>query len=446
MYSHLQVGLRFGAALAALMLSACGGAQLNGAPSSGALQRVSRPLAFQQNDGSQFVQYSVPCPTALGQMTAGPDGNEWFDSDATCGKHVNRGSIGQINVITGQVSEWIIGRSRAAQPGGIASNAGYLWVADEHEYGFAGGYLLQINTSGQQIAVIGIGRVTAQELTVGPDGNVWFTGAKGVSRQKPIVGYVTPERGVEVFPFKPKLHVDPASVSAGPDNNIWVTDRANGILYQIQPATGTMTPFKVGGHPAYLTHDSNLLEYSDAETAQISTMTVKGVVNVYPAPAGQFPGRLARKPDGTVVYIDDSTGEIGTFVAATGVYGPELDPPGGDVTYLANGPDGNLWFDTSSGNVGAYLKFILTTSPSSLQWSGPPSGCSPQTLLASETSYSGSFSATSADPSIASVTQTGNSSFSVTPGMAGTTTINLADGQSNDVNVAVSVSSSCGSR
>ena len=66
-----------------------------------------------------------------------------------------------------------------------------------------------------------------------------------------------------------------------------------------------------------MTHDSNLLEYSDAATAQVGTMTVKGVVNVYPAPAGQFPGQLARKPDGTIVYIDVSSSNIGTFLPST---------------------------------------------------------------------------------------------------------------------------------
>lgn len=79
----------------------------------------------------------------------------------------------------------------------------------------------------------------------------------------------------------------------------------------------------------------------------------------------------------------------------------------------------------------------LTTSTSALNFTSAAS----QTFTAAETSYSGTFSATIDDPTIATVTQSGNT-FTVTPKAAGTATITVhdANGQTHAVSVTVTLS------
>jgi hypothetical protein len=178
--------------------------------------------------------------------------------------------------------------------------------------------------------------------------------------------------------------------------------------------------------------------YSDQSVGQLSIMDANGKVVVYPAPSGERPGFLARKADGTVLFVDAAAGNasVGSFDPATGIYGAEVSPPNPGLQFMANGSDGNMWFDDTAGYVGAYLKFILTTAPSSLTFDGTGQT---QTFTVSESNYTGSFTATSEDANVASVTEVNQTTFSVESTGQGSTQILVADQQRNAVDVAIEV-------
>jgi hypothetical protein len=106
--------------------------------------------------------------------------------------------------------------------------------------------------------------------------------------------------------------------------------------------------------------------------------------------------------------------------------------------FIALGSDGNVWFDDASGSVGADLFYVLTTSPASIVLKGPAKA---QKLLAGEPGYTGSFTAISADTSVATVSANGKG-FTVEAVGAGSTSINVSDSMGNAVNVPVTVNGS----
>ena len=207
-----------------------------------------------------------------------------------------------------------------------------------------------------------------------------------------------------------------------------------------------MTTYAVGGHPLAITNSAKALAYSDQTAAQISTITTKGAVSVYPAPAGQQPGIVARKSDGTVVYIDraGNAGAVGNFDPSTGQYVGLVAAPNTGLLHLLNGPDGNMWFTDTYGHVGAYLKFVLTTSPNSLTIA--PQLCS-STFTVSETNYAGTFSVAPQNPNVVSVSPASGPEgtvFTATEVAPGSTSIAVQDSMQNVVDLPVLVSGSCG--
>lgn len=437
--------LRISVLAATLGLSACG-TQSGQAPVDAPQAHVLRPAAFQNNDGSDFVEFMIPCEhpeDGIGPMSVGPDGNLWYVRARSCDRKLDgRGSVGVVNVQTNAATEYVI-PVRLATPVAIAQNGGYLWVADSalyHSQGRADDYrpLYRVDTSGNfEVGGPPGGDMLVSQMAQGPDGNLWFAGMIGRQAGKPAVGVETPAGSAILYALKlPKYKGSvPTSIAAGADNNLWVTTREYGAILQVVPATGAQTFFHVGGAPLWMTAAQHVLIYSDRYAAQLSVMTLKGVATVYPAPQGVRPVYVTSKPDGSVFFTDAQTGKIGTFDPSTGAYGPELEAPDG-VSYLANAADGNLWF-ASGFDVGAYLKYVLTTSPASIAFAA--SQCAPVTLTASETNYNGSFTAVSANPQVATVTPLGGTTFSIAPAGAGSTTIGVADGMRNAVAVPVTV-------
>jgi streptogramin lyase len=79
-----------------------------------------------------------------------------------------------------------------------------------------------------------------QDVTPGPDGNVWFTEAGG------MVGYVTPAGAVTEFSLGSGIQA--SSITAGPDGAVWFTAIISGAGYVYRiTAGGALTRYRMPG-------------------------------------------------------------------------------------------------------------------------------------------------------------------------------------------------------
>jgi streptogramin lyase len=204
-----------------------------------------------------------------------------------------------------------------------------------------------------------------QGITLGLDGNLWFTAGGSA------IGRITPAGTITVFPG---LSSGPFWITSGPDGNLWVTEPGaykigkmstlGAVLGEFQTPTLGSGPDQIAPGP-----DGNLwfTEYSGNRIAKISPA---GVITEFPVlSAGAGPTAIVTGADANLWFTEQAAGKIGTITTGGTVteFGSGLGTPAG----IAAGPDGSLWFTEYDGNrigrvttTGAVTEFAVTT-PSS---------------------------------------------------------------------------------
>jgi hypothetical protein len=76
-------------------------------------------------------------------------------------------------------------------------------------------------------------------LTVGPDGNLWFT---EVATSGPAIGRITPSGAFTKF-LLPTRHASPGALTVGPDGNLWLTAVGDGPvnIVRVDPTPPSIT-------------------------------------------------------------------------------------------------------------------------------------------------------------------------------------------------------------
>ena len=244
-----------------------------------------------------------------------------------------------------------------------------------------------------------------QDITKGPDGNVWFTDPYANA-----VGDVTPQGTVNEYAMPSTFTGQLNGIATGPDGRIWFTyfNRESGVgaINPSRPSQGVQLfdcasqcdPQRIVSGP------SNSLwvtdQTGDGFIDQVNTSGV--VVNSFPLPGirsstpgcqvdyASRPDGITVGPDGNLWFVQTGTQQIGEMtptgvltehpiggVGACGVpSGPT--PPGasGPLTVgnlIATGPDGNLWFNSGSNNLTSLTTTgqMTTCSSPHLRASGP---------------------------------------------------------------------------
>ncbi|MCW2951007.1 MAG: putative antibiotic hydrolase [Conexibacter sp.] len=178
-------------------------------------------------------------------------------------------------------------------------------------------------------------------ITVGPDGNLWFT------KQGGGIGRITPAGVLTLF----AAGTNPYGIVAGPDGNLWFTDIALGQIGRITPS-GTVTMFSAGISPGAMPRgiavgpDGNLWFTNFSPMAdEIGRITPSGIVTMFSAgiTPGSFPRNIAAGPDGNLWFTEQYGNQIGR-ITPTGVvteFSSGTTP--GQPYGIAAGPDGKLW-------------------------------------------------------------------------------------------------------
>jgi len=260
--------------------------------------------------------------------TAGPDGNLWYTQ-------YSGDVIGRVTT-AGVITEFAV-PSTSTDWGIHAGSDGALWFRERDS-----GKMGRSTVSGSITefpANTGQGLFPG-DVTLGPDGNIWF--ASGNS----YVGIMTPA-GVVSYVTTPG---QTNGITRGPDGNIWATDD-RGELERITPVTHVVTSFVVPGASGFLdgitTGPDGNLWFADGFNNLVGKSTTGGSVTTYPNSGGW--DYITSGPDGAL-WMSDGIGGIG-HVTTSGVVTTVSTCSGTIGSAIVAGPDGNMWFTGASSGV-----------------------------------------------------------------------------------------------
>src|SRR5579872_554976 len=312
------------AVLACVNLAGCSsGHETAAGATASASPRATSPVDL-------FYSANFMDPTAI---TAGPDGNLWF-TDAETPEQ-----IGRISTL-GAIDEFA---DPNLNPTDITTGPdGALW--------FANLGTRKATTSGS------IGRVTPTgsfsyfkasfvhmpaTISVGADGNLWFTDDSDVGR-------LTPQGTFKFFDKRPTLSMPgPKDITKGPDGNIWVANGGveNGNISRVTPSgvvttftdAEIATPLGITAGPdgnIWFTSATSLVGHHPA----IGRITPAGAITLFNDGKLFTPRDIVAGPDGNLWFTDESNHSIGRVTPA-GVISYFKIEGYGRPTSIAVGPD-----------------------------------------------------------------------------------------------------------
>jgi virginiamycin B lyase len=278
----------------------------------------------------------------------------------------------------GQITEFKTPEAVGAGP--VLGSDGDLYFATFTASGT--GAIGRITPSGQitQFADPNTAEDNISLITLGPDGNIWFTD-NGTASQGGELGRLTPAGQITMFTI-PRFDGDrvlPQALAAGPDGNLWftaftaVTTRTLGpsLVGQVIPATGAVTEFAtptagatpggIGtGFPIGLAagSDGNLW-FTEINLPGIARVTPSGQITEFKTPEAVGAGPVLGS-DGDLYFATftaSGTGAIGR-ITPSGQITQFADPNTAEdnISLITLGPDGNIWFtDNGTASQGGEL-------------------------------------------------------------------------------------------
>lgn len=216
---------------------------------------------------------------------------------------------------------------------------------------------------------------SANSITAGPDGFLWFTEGAQIGRIIPsgvLAG--------NVHDFDVPSFSQTNGITAGPDGSLWFTEC--GAVGRIE-VSGRVTEFPVPDTNCDLTDittgpDGNLW-FTETDINQIGRITPTGTVTEFPLPT-EFsgPNGITSGPDGNLWFTEDDANQIGRINPHTGTVDEFPILTEGALSNnalpkgIVAGPDGYLWFTEVGANqigrislAGSLIEFPLPTEDSS---------------------------------------------------------------------------------
>lgn len=196
-------------------------------------------------------------------------------------------------------------------------------------------------------------------VTAGPDGNVWFTEKAGQ------IGMMNPTTHAITEFSIPTTSGSPTGITAGPDGNIWFTESAGNQIGMINPTTDAVSefPLRAGADPTSIVAgpDGNLW-FTEAGVNRIGFInpTTDAVTDFVVPTSGSDPTAITAGPDGQLWFTETDADKIGAINPITHTFTEYVIPQANsEPSGITAGPDGNIWFTESNAN--RIVQFNLTT-------------------------------------------------------------------------------------
>ena len=192
----------------------------------------------------------------------------------------------------------------------------------------------------------------AYDITPGPDGNVWFTEVGG------IVGYVTPAGAVTEFSAG-GLSIDPYFITAGP-GGLWFTAIGypnTNYVYEITTG-GSLAQYLLPssfdlGPQSDITAGPDGRVWFDSSANSLTAMSAGGAYTTYTWPLaypnGYSPQYIRQYGAGALVFANWYDSSIGLMTTSGSVAFTAV-PSGNGARGLGVAPDGTIWFSENDGN------------------------------------------------------------------------------------------------
>jgi len=280
----------------------------------------------------KLIEYPTLLSGSPSGITVAPDGNVWF---AEWGGPM----IGRITT-DGTVTEFYNGSNSVDI---IVGPDGNIWFSGTL-YGYPpGGWLGQIspnapaNSEPTKISDPTGDQFSPHNLTVGPDGNIWYTdaGSDKIVKFELDGSFTDYSTGVS----------SPHGITSGPDGNLWVAGYGENSIAKITLA-GNVTRYAiptsgVGPFDLVTGPDGNLwfVEYWGSSVGRI---TPSGVITEYPLSSGYGTSSITVGPDGNLWFTEPWNDKIGR-ITTSGVMTEYPMPAGSAPGNITASPDGSLW-------------------------------------------------------------------------------------------------------
>jgi streptogramin lyase len=314
---------------------------------------------------TEFVPLTVA--NAPGDITAGPDGNLWFTEE---GVLPGIGKITTSGAITEYSAGLASGFSLLMTPKGITEGPdGNLWFTEQ---GVTGDGVASLDPSTGAVTEYALGAgEDPTAITAGSDGNLWF-----LERGATKIGRITPAGVIDEFNAGLSGSDTLNDITSGPDGQLWVTIASpdGDKIESFSPSNPDDPCFwstGLTGTPNQIVtaSDDKLYFTESGDPAAIGRIKTDGAIREYRTglTADSAPGGLAEGNKGTLWFTGAaSPGRIGRMnignhefeeiVAGTGL-GIDLTPDAAPAG-ITRGPDGNMWF-TESGLTGKIGRVYL---------------------------------------------------------------------------------------
>jgi len=197
-------------------------------------------------------------------------------------------------------------------------------------------------------------KVSPTKIIAGPDNNLWISGTNSIRK-------LSPAGNLARFPIPSQNYV--SDLTVGPDGNVWFSETSlSGTEYigRVTPL-GVITEFS---YPPILGHAYGLISGPDNYLwfmgyRHIGKITTSGEVTIFEIKSG-FPSSLILGLDGNMwfgeyAYSPGESTFIGYIKPSGEISEFQLNTILNDYLHLVAGPDGNVWFTETKSNIVGYI-------------------------------------------------------------------------------------------
>jgi len=375
-----------------LALTACSSHQSMPAPTSGGLHGVG-PNVVQTGktpvQWSQFKWGSTSSSSQYDSIVTGSDKNVWLTD-------INGQNLVQMKM-TGATKVFPLtfnGTSRFSPANMTVGADGKFYISTTNSPGFIG---VAKNTGTFTVTAIPSGDYGYDGgLTLGPDGNVWFTELKHIGKITPT-GKVT-----EIAYPDGQTNNLFGSITTGSDGDIWVSEYNQPYIDDVDPLTNGVTVYSLPCALSGLVSaaDGNLYGPCGGSIVRITTSGSWSLI-ANPFSTDGFPTSFITGLDGNPWFTAANSNQVIQYNAGNGTLHAFYPPSTFGNDYgLAAGPDGNYWAVGNNAMIDIYIVDTLVVTPAPIKLT---SIGQTQVITIKEPNTS-TWTVTSSSPGVATVT------------------------------------------
>jgi streptogramin lyase len=330
-------------------------------PIAAAVASAAGPDILQPGDGSRLL--NLPTPAYGNTVATAKDGSLWAASGTSLSRVDMAGNVQIYPVPHGTYADSIV----AAPDGAVWYY--HWWLA----YGGGGSHIVRFDGRGFSVFLVPFRRQVSG-LTVGPDGNMWYT-TTGVHAHAGYVTLSAPHIHDMKLPFSSAWQI-----ATGPDGNLWVEETTfggcgpcvarmdtTGGNITIYPVASSIGPFLVANGRMYLACGSVTITICSIDPSSGHIVAYRQAPRFKNVNVAAFASPNGRTVDFVAWTPGDPNAAFG-HIAASGRMQVDSLEKSVYPRSVAIGGDGNMWFANAYNPqlIQVYALHVLTASPSSL--------------------------------------------------------------------------------